>query len=96
VDGRAPVDLVRFSPELDEKLAKLIAGDHSPSRWSLEYCGAQERLALELWVRPERPLRLELVTVFDGLPGAALVPRGPLSYPSWGSDVTEVALSLTL
>jgi hypothetical protein len=98
VDDMDVVDVVRFSPEIDEKIVRLYTGGRSQSGWVMEYCGADESgFKLELFSPRGKRVRLRILEYADGLPGPPLAPRGGgESYPASDSDVTVAYVDVTL
>jgi hypothetical protein len=98
VDGRDVVSIVRFSAATDEKLVRLYTGGHSQAGWVMEHCGANEKgFTVELFTESEKPLLFRIIEYSDGLPGPALLPRGPRDgYPESASDETEVMINVKL
>jgi len=98
VDGREVAEVVRFSAELDERVARVFLGGRAQSSWVMEYCGADESgFKLELFSAPGRPVRLRVIEVSDGFPGPALLPRSSHDgYPDMESDVTMSMVDVTL
>lgn len=73
-DGSPSLALVRFSPELDRKLYRLLSGTHDDGRFGLSLFSARpEGSLLSLTTRHEGPLELRLV---DGSKGLAALPEG--------------------
>jgi hypothetical protein len=98
VNGKKVVEIVRFSPELDEKLVRLWTGGARQSDWVMEYCGADETgFRLDLFSPAGRPVKLRIHETSDGLPDPPPVPRVPSeAYPAADSDVTTVQVDVTL
>ena len=97
VDDVDVVNVVRFSPETDEKIVRLYTGGHSQSSWVMEYCGADESgFKLELFSPRGKRVRLRILEYVDGLPGPPLAPRAEGSYPAPDSDVTVAYVDVSL
>jgi hypothetical protein len=98
VDGRDVVDVTRFSPEIDEKIATFFTGGSNPASWVMEYCGAGRRpFTLELFTPAGKPVKIRVVEISDGLPGPPLAARTPADgYPDSESDSTQVTVELNL
>jgi hypothetical protein len=59
VNGRSVHPIVHFTPKLDERLFRLIAGDHSNRGFRFSFCGASnESLRLSLEVAGSEPAEL--------------------------------------
>ncbi|MGC4119039.1 MAG: hypothetical protein QM765_31625 [Myxococcales bacterium] len=96
VNGKPVPDLVRFSPELDARLMRLLTGDRSPALWKAKYCGppgTDLRFVVQAPAGEKVPVRL--VESFDGLPPGA-GQRGAGLVPTMGGDVSLVARRLRL
>ncbi len=98
VNGQLVADVVRFSPELDEKLMRLYSGGRRQAVWVAEYCGSGgEPLKLDLFSEAGKPVRLRIMEVADGLPGAPLGPRTSSDgYPAADSDQTDIMTDVKL
>ena len=98
VNDKDVTDVVRFSPELDEKIVRLFAGPGEQSSWVMEYCGADEKgFKVDLFSAPGVPVKLRIIEITDGLPGPPLKPRAPSDgYPDPESDITMVMFDVTL
>jgi hypothetical protein len=99
-DGSPPVELVRFSPELDRKLYRLLSGTYDDGRFGVSLFSARpEGSVLSLTTRHEGALELRL---FDSSKGLAALPAGfaPRSaewvegYPGDHTWVTAPPLSI--
>src|SRR5262249_45597654 len=89
--GRPTVDLVRFSPETDERLLKMMTGDRTPSIFRARFCGAfAGEIDVELRALAGAPIKLRIVEVVDGLPDPPVAARPLFVYPRIDSDVTLV------
>jgi hypothetical protein len=74
LDGSVPVALIRFSPELDQKLLHLLTGLNDVARWSVTLFSVKpEGSLLTLSTRHEGALELRGVDRSEGL---ALLPDG--------------------
>jgi hypothetical protein len=98
VNQRATRRFVRFSPELDARLLRLLTGDRNRTGWHLRHCGAQGApVAIELTIDGGTPAVLHLVEERYGLPDQPpLAPRDASSGPLQASDVTLSARQLVL
>jgi hypothetical protein len=98
IDDADVADVVRFSPETDEKIVRLFMGGRNPSSWVMEYCGADETgFKLELFSPRGRPVTLRLYEYSDGLPGPPLAPRTSADgYPAPDSDETVAGVDVKL
>jgi hypothetical protein len=91
-------DFWRFSPELDERLLRLVAGSHGPRVFRMEACGLSDA-EVALSFRAAGHVRLRVVEVLDGLPkveGKGHIRRGASFLPAEKSDVTRISRGLDL
>ena len=96
VDDRDVETLIRFSPDLDEKLMRLWSGPGPQAGWVMQHCGSA-KIKLDLFVPKGQPIKLRIIETKDGLPGPALVPRGPDDgYAEFDGDVTNVLFDVKL
>ena len=98
IDDKSVVDVIRFSPEMDERLLRFFTGGAAASAWVMEYCGADvSGFKLEVsWPRG-RPVKLRVIEYADGLPGPPLRARTSSDgYPSIESDVTMTTTDVKL
>jgi hypothetical protein len=97
VNDKPVPELVRFSAELDDKIVRFFAPAGHQAGWVMEYCGmGTTPFKVDLFSVGSKALRLRIIETSDGLPGPALTPRGPDTYPDADSDVTEVTSGVTL
>jgi len=98
IDDRPVVDVVRFSPEIDEKLLRLYTGGAHQAGWVAEYCGAgDESFKIDLYSAAGKPVKLRMAEITDGLPGPPLRPRSATDgYPDSTSDQTSIMQDLKL
>jgi hypothetical protein len=93
IDGRPLQSVVRFSPEADERLFRMVSGDRSKPGWHMEHCAvAGGALNLLLTTAGSEPLRLHVVEEIDGLPSQLMPgPTRPKGFvPSQESDTTLI------
>jgi hypothetical protein len=87
IDGHPVQAIVRFSPELDAKLARAVFGDTSRPVFRMAHCGAPPD-GVTLVFAASGPVRLRIV---ERHPDLDLPPRPATTGPSQGSDVLLVS-----
>ena len=98
VNDRDVVEIVRFSPKIDDAIANYFLGGGHASAWVMEYCGADETgFKLDLFSPAGKPVKLRIIELSDGFPGPPPTPRTPADgYPDTDSDVTMAMVDVTL
>ncbi len=100
IDGKSPIPLLRFSAELDEKFWRFLTGDHSTTRFKMQFCGLDEKgLRMKLTLPLQQKLLLRITDESLGFPADALPaikPRTSKMIPSQWSDLTMTAAAFEI
>jgi hypothetical protein len=98
INGRATRRFVRFSPELEARLLRLLSADQNRPGWHLRHCAARGNpVTIDVAIAGTEPAVLHLVEERSGLPDEPrLLPREPPPSALQASDVTLCARLIRL